>query len=71
MYSPDNGPPFVFDTVAVPRCNEGFALNGSVARICDGETNTTGVWSGELAFCERMLLVYVGNYRISLITSRP
>ena len=54
LYSPDTDSPFDFNTVAIPRCDKGFALNGSVARICEGDgVNSTGIWSGEPAFCER------------------
>ncbi len=65
-YTPDNGPPFMVSTVAVPSCDEGFTLNGSVARICedDGAINV-GFWSGEQVQCNGIYVyLYIARYKI-------
>ncbi len=46
-YEPDTNTP-VIRTVAIYTCNEGYILNGSTARVCEGKQGWTGFSSCKL-----------------------
>ena len=56
-YVSDTVNEFVFGTLAVYTCNEGFGLNGSDAfRTCDGDgSSLTGSFDGSAPICDRKL----------------
>ena len=58
-YASDNtaGNEFVFGTLAVYTCSNGFGLNGSDAfRRCDGDgSSPTGAFDGSAPVCDRKL----------------
>ena len=52
-YRPDTSSPFDFGTTATHVCNEGFFLEGTAMRTCegDGSLTTSGQWNSTAPAC--------------------
>ena len=55
IYSVDDNPEntsFIFGTIAIHECIQGFYLSGEEERICVDGHGTTGQWNGSTPTCE-------------------
>ncbi len=54
-YSPDNTPPFNYQTMATYSCNPGYGLSvGDSVRTCISSSAGAGEWTGTAPICSSM-----------------